>query len=227
MTRLLFCVGVGRLTVPGAVREIISRNRSIRDCMRMGIINYSSLATKIQPDVEHLTQRSVNHNTLVVAIKRYADITTDADADSNVRILKNARFSLTDGILDIRITSEETGMAPADILARLSEVTDNYEFFGMSDSMSFLVEDVESVRRAIMKLSGRRSYGSSLARIRISIPQQLSPPDVISHVAEVLHNNGIELRNAFFSGNNTIIMVEEKDASRAYEVLRSDVTRTY
>lgn len=218
---------VGGTTVPGAVREIISRNRSIRDCIRMGIINYSSLATRIQPDVERLIRRSVNHNTLVVAIKRYADLVVDADTASNVRILKNARFSLTDGILDIRITSDEAGMTPADMLARLSKVTDDYEFFGMSDSMSFLVEDVESVRQAIMDLRGEHSYGSSLARIRISIPPPLSPPDVISHVTEVLHNNGIELRNAFFSGNNTIILVEEKDASRAYEVLRSDVTYNY
>lgn len=224
---MLFYVRVGGVTVPGAVREIISRNRSVRDCMRMGIINYSSLATRIRPDVEHLIRRSVNHNTLVVAIKRYADLIADTDTDPNVQILKNARFTLTDGILDIRITSEDAGMAPADILARLSEVADNYEFFGMPDSMSFLVEDVESVRQAMMDLSCERSYSSGLARIRISIPPPLSPPDVISHVTDVLHNNGIELRNAFFSGNNTIILVEEKDASRAYEVLRSDVAYTY
>lgn len=227
MTCLLFYVGVGGTTVPGAVREIISRNRSIRDCIKMGIINYSSLATRIQPDVEHLTRRPVNHNTLVVAIKRYADLVVDADTDLNVRILKNARFSLTDGILDIRITSDEAGMAPSDILARLSEVADDYEFFGMSNSMSFLVEDVESVRQAIVDLRGERTYGSSLARIRISVPPPLSPPDVISHITEVLHNNGIELRNAFFSGNNTVVLVEEKDASRAYEVLRSGVTSRY
>ena len=211
--------------MPGAVREIISRNRSIRDCIKMGIINYSSLATRIQSDVERMVRRPVNHNTLVVAIKRYADLVigTDIDigADTNVRILKNARFALTDGILDIRLTSDEVGMTPADILARLAEVTDDYEFFGMSDSMSFLVEDVASVRRALGDLRGERSYGSSLARIRITVPPPLSPSDVISHIAEVLHNNGIELRNAFFSGNHTVILVEEKDASRAYGVLKS------
>lgn len=217
----------GGISIPGAVREIISKNRSIRDCIKMGIINYSSLATMIQPDIERLTRRPVNHNTLVVAIKRHADLIADMDTSTNTRILKNARLSLTDGILDIHITSEQTGMAPADILSRLSEVTDNYEFFGMSDSMSFLVEDVESVRQTIMDLSGKRSPGSSLARIRISIPPPLSPPDVISHVTEILHNNGIELRNAFFSGNSTIILVEENDAARAYEVLRSGVTYTY
>ena len=89
-------------TVSGEVGEIISRNRSIRDCVRMGIVNCSSLDVRIGSDVEHLIRRSANHNTLVVAIKRYADLIVDTGTNPNVRILKNDRFSLPDGILDIR-----------------------------------------------------------------------------------------------------------------------------
>jgi len=44
-------------------------------------------------------------------------------------------------------------------------------------------------------------------------------------VAEVLHNNGVELVNAFFSQDNIIIILKEKDASRAYEILHSDIIR--
>ncbi|MEM4248869.1 MAG: ACT domain-containing protein, partial [Candidatus Nitrosotenuis sp.] len=37
------------LSVPEVVREIITRNRSIYDCMKMDVINYTALAVKIQP----------------------------------------------------------------------------------------------------------------------------------------------------------------------------------
>ena len=40
------------VSVPEVVREIITRNRSIYDCMKMDLINYTALAVKIQPDVE-------------------------------------------------------------------------------------------------------------------------------------------------------------------------------
>jgi len=39
-------------SVPEVVREIITRNRSIYDCMKMDVINYTALAVKIQSDVE-------------------------------------------------------------------------------------------------------------------------------------------------------------------------------
>ena len=59
--------------VPEVVREIITRNRSIYECMKMDVINYTALAVKIQSDVEKTLGNSVNLNTIVVAIKRYAD----------------------------------------------------------------------------------------------------------------------------------------------------------
>ena len=40
------------VSMPEVVREIITRNRSIYDCMKMDVINFTALAVKIQPDVE-------------------------------------------------------------------------------------------------------------------------------------------------------------------------------
>ena len=87
------------MSVPEVVREIISRNRSIFDCMKMDLINYTALAVKIQPDVERVLGNSVNLNTIVVAIKRYADSFEVKDEVEENSVLKNARLSLTDGIL--------------------------------------------------------------------------------------------------------------------------------
>ncbi len=61
------------MSIPEVVREIITRNRSIYDCMKMDLINYTALAVKIQPEIEKILGNSVNLNTVVVAIKRYAD----------------------------------------------------------------------------------------------------------------------------------------------------------
>ena len=61
------------LSVPDVVREIITRNRSIHDCMAMDVINYTALAVKIQPEVQRQIGNPIHLNTIVVAIKRYAD----------------------------------------------------------------------------------------------------------------------------------------------------------
>lgn len=217
---------VSSVSVPEIVREIITRNRSIYDCMKMDLINYTALAVKIQPDVERVLGNSVNLNTIVVAIKRYAD---SFDVKEEVRedsVLKNSRLVLTDGIMDIKVSVKDFDMDPIAVLNKFSKITSNYEFFRLSDSFRFLAEDIDDVRQIFEDVPNRDEFFSTgLAKIRISIPPNQNQSDVVSYVAEVLHANGIELENAFFSKDSIIIILRGADASRAYEILHSEITR--
>ena len=212
-------------SVPEAVREIITRNRSIYDCMKMNIINYSALAVQIRDEVERETGRPANSNTIVVAIKRYADTLADSRRKTAPGVLKNARLSVTDGMLDIRMSPDEVGMDPAAILSKFAQATDKYDFFRTAGSVRFLAEDVAEVRR-IIELSGLRPCGTGLARIKVTIPPERAPPDTISYIAEILHNNGIELKNAFFSDDTTTLVLDDMQAPRAYNILRSEIARS-
>lgn len=215
------------ISVPEVVREIITRNRSIFDCMKMDLINYTALAVKIQSDVERVLGNSVNLNTIVVAIKRFADSLDLKDEVEEQSVLKNARLSLTDGIVDIKFSIKDSqGIDPLTILAKFSKITSDYDFFRSSDSFRFLTEDIDDIRQIFDTLPNRENiFSTGLAKIRISMPQNQNKSDVVSYVAEVLHNNGVELVNAFFSQDNIIIILKEKDASRAYEILHSDILR--
>ena len=216
------------MSVPEVVREIITRNRSIYDCMKMDLINYTALAVKIQPEIEKMLGNQVNLNTVVVAIKRYADSFETKEEVREESVLKNARLALTDGIMDIKFSVKDSGeMDPLAILDKFSKVTNNYEFFRLSDSFRFLTEDMEDIRQIFNNVSNRDDmFSTGLAKIRISIPTNQNQSDVVSYVAEVLHENGIELVNAFFSQDSIIIILNEKDASRAYDILHSDILRT-
>ena len=234
------------VSVPDAIREIITRNRSIYDCMRMDLINYTALAVRIQPEVERMLGGPVNLNTVVVAIKRYADrlsVREDA-ARGEESVLKNARVVLTDGMMDIRFSAEEfdrLGGAP-EMLAKFAKMGGNYEFFRLSDSFRFLAEDMEDVREMFRGMlrkestaGGRgvyeeeRMFSTGLAKIRIVLPSGAragsGPSDVVSHVAEILHAAGIEIVNAYFGQDGITVILREKDAARAYEVLRAGAAR--
>ena len=218
---------ISSLSVPEVVREIITRNRSIYDCMKMDLINYTALAIKIQPEIERILGNSVNLNTVVVAIKRYSDSFENKEQIREESVLKKARLSLTDGIMDIKFSVQESNqMDPTTILDKFSKVTNNYEFFRMADSFRFLTEDMEDIRQIFTGVSNRDDmFSTGLAKIRISIPTSQNQSDVVSYVAEVLHANGIKLVNAFFSQDNIIIILNEKDSSRAYDILHSDIMR--
>ena len=219
---------VSSMSVPEIVREIIDRNRSIHDCMKMDLINYTALAVKIQPEIERIQGNSVNLNTVVVAIKRYSDSFEIKEEVKEESVLKNARLALTDGMMDIKFSIKDSNqMDPMTILDKFSKVTTNYEFFRLSDSFRFLAEDMEDVRQIFSGVSNRDDmFSTGLAKIKISMPASQNQSDVVSYVAEVLHANGIELVNAFFSQDNIIIILNEKDSSRAYDILHSDIMRT-
>ena len=133
------------VSVPDVVREIITRNRSIYDCMKMDVINYTALAVKIQPDVEKTVANSVNLNTIVVAIKRYADSFDDKEEVSDEPVLKNARLSLTDGIMGIQWNMDDAGDEMAKMLNEFHSIFPDSEFFRLGDSFRILTEDSDRV----------------------------------------------------------------------------------
>jgi aspartokinase len=218
---------ISNMSIPELVKEIITRNRSIYDCMKMDLINYTALAVKIQPEIEKILGTSVNLNTIVVAIKRYADSFEIKEEVKEDYILKNARLALTDGIIDIKFSRNDfVEMDPALILDKFSKITNNYDFFRLSDSFRFLTEDIEGIRQIFENIPNKENmFSTGLAKIKISIPVNQNKSDVVSYVAEILHDSGIELVNAFFSQENIIIILNEKDASRAYEILHSEIIR--
>ncbi len=215
------------VSVPEIVRDLITRNRSIYDCMKMDVINYTALAVKLQSEVERQIGNAVNLNTIVVAIKRYADSFDKKEDIGEESVLKNARLSLTDGIMDIRFSSNDMNAAETHaLLDKFSEITSDYEFFRLADTFRVLTEDMDSVRRLFDSFPKRGDrFSTGLAKIKILIPLHENHSDVVSYVAEVLHGNGIELVNAYFSQESIVIILNEKDASRAYEILRSEITR--
>ncbi|MGA9148959.1 MAG: hypothetical protein WBZ36_00165, partial [Candidatus Nitrosopolaris sp.] len=90
------------VSVPQAIKEILSSNNLYRQALLWGIANYTALAQKIKPDVEKLTASEVNIGTIVVAIKRLVDrlqeeeeIQNESDLKHILPIIEGARMSLT------------------------------------------------------------------------------------------------------------------------------------
>ena len=227
MTQYYLTMKATTVSVPDAVRDIITRNRSIYDCIKMDLVNYTALAVKIQKDVETQVGGPINLNTIVVAIKRYADSFEKKDEIQQEAVLKNARLSLTDGVVDIKFSTEEFGINDtATLMGKFTQIDPDYEFFRFTDSFRVLTEDILDVRKLLESLPlQKNTFQTGLAKISIRVPEVQGGSDIVSYVSEILHNNGIELVNAYFSQDEIVIVLREKDAARAYEILRSEISR--
>ena len=213
------------VSMPEVVREIITRNRSIYDCMKMDVINFTALAVKIQADVEKTMGGPVHLNTIVVAIKRYADSFEPTNEMIDEPVLKDARLTLTDGIMGIQWNMVDAGDEMTKMLNEFHKEFTDSEFFRFGDSFRILAEDSDKVRRMFQSLPKENQYNSGLAKIKVAVPAGHSRSDVMQFVAEILHYNGIEMADALFTPDGVVIVLQESDAPRAYEKLRAQISR--
>jgi len=213
------------LSVPEVVRDIITRNRSVYDCMKMDIINYTALAVKIQPEVEKQLGNKIHLNTIVVAIKRYADSFEAGQGMTDEPVLKDARLSMTDRIMGMQWTMKDLlDKDMAKMFAEANKAFSNSEFFRLGDSFRVLTDDTDDTRRIFQSFPKENMYSSGLAKIKISVSKQ-NKADVVSFVTEILHRNGIELVDALFSRDGIVLILKDDQAPLAYEKLRSEITR--
>ena len=216
---------IAGLSIPEVVRDIITRNRSIHDCMKMDVINYTALAVKIQPDIEKQLGNSVHLNTIVVAIKRYADSFEGSEDITEEPVLKDARLSMTDRIMGIQWTMKDLiDQDMGKMFAEAEKAFSNSEFFRLGDSFRILTDDSDDTRRIFSSFPKENLCSSGLAKIKISVPEQ-NRADVVSYVTEILHRNGIVLVDALFSQDGIVLILKEDQAPLAYEKLRSEIPR--
>ena len=176
---------ISGLSVTEAIREIVTRNRSIYDCMKMDIINYTALAVKIQPNVERQIGKSVNLNTIVVAIKRYADSFEQKKDLHDETLLKNARLSLTESMMDINLEHDAAGSDLTDLLEKFTQITQNYDLIKIPGSFRILTEDMESVRKwHIVNINSE----CNTKKYDVSVPVEYK---VVKDSAKASYKNGI------------------------------------
>ena len=206
-------------SVPHAVREIIGSNTLFFQALSTGIANYTALAQKIKSDVEKLTKSEVNVNTLVVAIKRFADSLDGIDYEYHP-IFEGVRMSLTGSIIDIDFHETEDVYQ---VLDEIFELGSGYNMFRTNKQIRLFAEDIDEIR-TMFKSSHKLAAGEikdGLSKITITVQSDKENTyEVLSLVLSLLHNNRIPLYNAFFTQNEIVLILGMNDAAKAYEVIR-------
>jgi hypothetical protein len=206
-------------SVPHAVRQIIGSSTLFFQALSTGIANYTALAQKIKPEVEKLTKSEVNVNTLVVAIKRFADSLDGIDYEYHP-IFEGVRMSLTGSIIDIDFHETDDVYQ---VLDEIFELGSGYNMFRTNKQIRLFAEDIGEIR-TMFKSSPNRAIGEitdGLSKITITVQSDKENTyEVLSLVLSLLHNNRIPLYNAFFTQNEIILILGMNDAAKAYEVIR-------
>ena len=148
-------------SVPEAVREILTRNYPVYQCLKMKLMNFHSLAEFIQPQVQQLSGKEASINTLVVAIKRFSDTITNSKGPDTSRVLEDARISLSSGIVDVTIRVPRNQFST--IVRELSDVAGELSEFPHILPLSNSIKLILPLK---ITLSSMEKWGVSRKRLR-------------------------------------------------------------
>lgn len=221
-------------TVTQAIRNILFSNSVYINSLKAGIANYTALAIKIKPEVEKIVGSQVNINTLVVSIKRLADTIHQQQSEQDVKLqgdekefVTGARISLTGGILDVEFDKEIENIEKIfDLLDKDSDI--KFNIFQSKNYTKLFVENLNEIKKILdehsQNLIAHSSIKEGISMITISLPWQekevIKTYQLLSMISNILYSNEILLHNAFFTPNEIVLIVSDRDAAKVYELLR-------
>jgi hypothetical protein len=216
------------LSVPDALREVLANNNAYLEALQLGIANYTALAEKIKPDIERLIGYKVNQNTIVVAIKRLVDALEKSKSQENTKpsIATKVKMSLTGSIIDIDFQKEndDDDDILTNVLDEFFEQENRYSLFQTDNHFTLLTEDADEIRKmvanAIEKFGGG-NIKEDLSKITLSLgPDEQSPYYHLLLISNILYNHQIPIHSAFFTPREIVLILGDKDAARAYDLIR-------
>ena len=214
-------------TVPEAVREILTHNYPVYQCLKMKLMNFHSVAEQIQPRVQEIIGRKTTINTLVVAIKRFSDTLVPQTFPDVAKALENARISLSSGITDVTIRARRPEFPR--ILKELTELGSGLsEFpniFPLATSIKMILptEEYEMVQEKLGHME-TASTQRNVAKLSILLsPRAEKTPGIASYITELFYRNGINIVDAFLGHGDIMMVVDGQDGHVAYEALQREI----
>ena len=219
-------------SVSKAIKDILFSNSIYLNSLKLGIANFTALALKIKPELDRIIGSEVNINTIVVSIKRIADALEenrdlDSIAQEEKENLAGARISLTGSILDVEFDKEMENMEKIlELFDRQSDI--RFNIFQSKNHMNLFIENISEIKKIFNNNATPTITPSKIkegvSMITISLPWEETELrktyQLLSMISNILYDNQISLHNAFFTPTEIVLIINDKDAAKVYELLR-------
>jgi hypothetical protein len=219
-------------SVSKAIKDILFSNSIYLNSLKLGIANFTALALKIKPELDRIIGSEVNINTIVVSIKRIADALEqnqdlDSIAQEEKENLAGARISLTGSILDVEFNKEMENIEKIlELFDRQSDI--RFNIFQSKNHMNLFIENISEIKKIFSNNDSPTITPSKIkegvSMITISLPWEETELrktyQLLSMISTILYDNQISLHNAFFTPTEIVLIINDKDAAKVYELLR-------
>lgn len=213
------------VTISEAVNEIVSRKPFLEEALASGLINLSSLAREIQPEVSDKLNKEAKLGAIIMALKR---LKPTINFQINLRV-KRVINQLGDIIVRSKLidytykNSDSLVKNQARLFERISE---NKEVFytvtqGVYETTFILSESVESELSTIFNGEELIYRFNNLSSITIKLPEENTNVfGVYYHILKKLAYQGINILEIISTTHEFTVIVNDDDVDAAFSVLK-------
>lgn len=212
-------------TVSDSVSEIVSRKPFLEEALASGLINLSSLARDIYPEVSQRMEKEVKHGAIVMALKR---LKPDVNYQINERIKQVVDLM---GDITVRSNLADYTFRNSDTLTKnqthlLNIISKRKEIFytfsqGIYETTIILSDIIADDIMEIFKDEYLTFKIANLSSITIKLPEEnTSVFGVYYHILKKLAYEGINILEIVSTTHEFTVIVNDRDVDAAFSVLK-------
>lgn len=212
------------ITVPEATKKIVERSRYLVEAMSKGLINYSSLARYIKPELEQMLLKPVSEASILMALKRLEKEMQPKFVP--LKIFTSAPDMIVrSNLIELSINNSEH-LAERFIQLFEAHKKNKSSFFtvteGISETGIIASRDLEQEIKQILQGEEILFEFSDLSAITIRMPKEnITTPGVYYFFLKSLAWEGINIMETISTPLEVSLILVDKDIHRAFEILNS------
>ena len=213
-------------TISSCVTSYIKTKPYLSSALSDGIINLTSLARQIQPDIEKILRKSIKKGAIVMALKRVSDNTEFTATHKIIRVIKNlgditVRSSLVDYNFSI---SDSLLLAQSNLL---KEIENKKEIFytstrGVAECNIIVSQNISDLVDQFFSKEICHSKVKNLSSITIKLPtENVTIPGIYYFIFQRLSWEGVNINEVISTSNEFTILMDDDQVNIAFEVIKN------
>ncbi|MHA1410433.1 MAG: DUF7523 family protein [Candidatus Odinarchaeia archaeon] len=218
---------MSELSVAEASRRIVSNMPAIIDGIKLDVVNFSSLAEKIQKDVEKMVGRKAGVNAIKMALMRYAEEIKKSKETLEEKIRKVIAESILELKNDLILLTVRHHVIAGKIDKIFSSLP-SFRFLQLTQGTNTfnLIVDEKSYNtlRSVIGEKGMLDIRKNQsAIILVSPPEIIDTPGVVNHLLDLFSNRNVNITQVISCYTDTVFLLDRVDALKAYRFLEEKI----
>lgn len=212
------------VTVPHAVKTIVERSRYLSEAMSKGLINYSSLARYMQPEVEEMLVKKVSEASLVMALKRL-EVQLKPHIKYTHVFNHTPEMIVRSNLIEFTLLNSETFIKKIPEILQYFHPYQKYFFTlteGITETTIIVSDDLRPKIMQILEGEQMIATYSKLSSITIRLPYEAIPtPGIFYFFLKSLAWEAINVLEVVSTHLEFTILLEDKEVNRAFAIMKS------